>query len=243
MVMTREDFIAILTPDRARWVYETVQGGLADYANPENYSAAARLDHTKSIRAAIRNGHMIGRGKRALVANPGLGIRHVRKGGRDLFYLADKARIALKLLDRNLRHHNYPTQQAGLFDGQRWPDDAAEVMAEAASEIARQTGDEGSASAPFQAMSLWPSDVVLEMTNVVAGYVANAAETDFEVHIICPDGAGNAWTLKLTGAEIIEFITAPAAAAAKAAKRVQRRRVQLRPGAQKKQGTTDGSVG
>src|SRR5690242_6277219 len=80
MVMTRDEFIAILTPDRARWVYETVQGGLADYANPENYSAAARLDHTKSIRAAIRNGHMIGRGKRALVANPGLGIRHVRNG-------------------------------------------------------------------------------------------------------------------------------------------------------------------
>lgn len=239
MVMTREEFIATLTPDRARWVYETVQGGLADYANPENYSAAARLDHTKSIRATIRNGHMIGRGKRALVANPGLGIRHVRKGGRDLFYLADKARIALKLLDRNLRHHNYPTRQAGLFDGQRWPDDAAEVAAE----TALQQADDGSANAPIQAMSLWPQDLVPEMTNVVAGYVANAAETDFEVYIICPDGAGNAWTLKLTGAEIIEFITAPAAAAAKAAKRVQRRRVQLRPDAQKKQGTTDGSVG
>ena len=59
MAMTRDEFARLLTPTQLKFIWDSIQGGLASYSSSENYSAEARLDHTASIRAAIRNGHIV----------------------------------------------------------------------------------------------------------------------------------------------------------------------------------------
>ena len=224
MAMKRDEFARLLTPTQLQFIWDSIQGGLASYSSSENYSAEARLDHTASIRAAIRNGHIVGCAKRMLLEQPNIGIRLSTKGNRVLFYFNEKARLSFKKLDENRRHRNYPTRQALAFDAQLWPIDLALSI-------------EGSYAGNGQ---LWPLSMVPLMTNVVGGYVPNRAETDFEVVIICPDGEGNAWEWSLNGAEIIELIRMPDPSTSVAANRITKRRVQIRPGVIRKRGN-DGS--
>ena len=224
MAMTRDEFARLLTSTQLKFIWDSIQGGLASYSSSENYSAEARLDHTASIRAAIRNGHIVGCAKRMLLEQAGIGIRLSTKGNRVLFYFNEKARLSFKKLDENRRHRNYPTRQALAFDAQLWPVDLA---------LSTEEPYAGSGQ-------LWPLSMVPLMTNVVGGYVPNRAETDFEVVIICPDGEGNAWEWSLNGAEIIELITMPDPSTSVAANKITRRRVQIRPGVIRKRGN-DGS--
>ena len=224
MAMTRDEFARLLSPKQLKFVWDNIQSGLASYASSENYSDEARLDHTPSVRAAIRNAHIVGCAKRMLLEQPDLGIRLSTKGNRVLFYFNEKARLSFKKLDENRRPRNYPTHQALAFNAQFWPLDLA-------------CPAEGSQT---DAGQLWPLSVVPTMTNVVGGYVPNRAETEFEVVIVCPDGEGNAWEWSLNGAEIVELITMPDPAASVAASKIMKRRVHIRPGAIRKRGN-DGS--
>jgi hypothetical protein len=223
MAMTRDEFARLLSPMQLKFVWDNIQNGLASYACSENYSAEARLDHTPSVRAAIRNAHIVGCAKRMLLEQPDLGIRLSTKGNRVLFYFNEKARLSFKKLDENRRPRNYPTHQALAFNAQLWP-----VNACTAEGLQADAGQ------------LWPSSMVPLMTNVVGGYVPNRAETEFEVVIVCPDGEGNAWEWSLNGAEIVELITIPDPATSVAANKITKRRVQIRPGAIRKRGN-DGS--
>src|SRR6266699_3200950 len=224
MAMTRDEFARLLSPMQLKFVWDNIQSGLASYANSENYSAEERLDHPPSVRAAIRNAHIVGCAKRMLLEQPGIGIRLSTKGNRILFYFNEKARLSFKKLDENRRPRNYPTHQALAFNAQLWPVDLAFSPEEA-------YGDSG---------QLWPLSMVPLLTNVVGGYVPNRAETNFEVVIICPDGDGNAWEWSLNGAEIIELITMPDPSTSVAADKITKRRIQIIPGVIRKRGN-DGS--
>jgi hypothetical protein len=46
------------------------------------------------------------------------------------------------------------------------------------------------------------------VTHVVAGYIPNAAETDFEIVITCPGRDDNYWELTLSGAEVVSIFEA-----------------------------------
>jgi hypothetical protein len=119
MPMSLEAFQEVLTAPRWSFMLDTVTGCLADYDDPAFYGPAARRDHTPSVRAAIRNAHMIGRAKRAVVAAPQLGIRLHTKGNRVTFIIADKVRVSFKRLNKSLRPRNYPTPRALAILDQR----------------------------------------------------------------------------------------------------------------------------
>jgi len=225
MVMTREEFANFITAPQLKYIWDCIQGGLADYENLEYYGAGARLAHTKSLRAQIRNGHIVHRAKRTVMDRPELGIRFSDKGNRPLFYINERARLSLKKLGQNLRHSNYPTRQAVAFNRQLWPADVME----------RET-------AGMVATALWPADVLLPATNVVGGYLLNDAETAFDVYIICPDGADNEWEWQLNGTDITELLGARKPEETTAASKIRKRRLTIRPGAARKQ-RTDESAG
>lgn len=121
MAMTKEEFLALLTPERRAFMLGCVRDGLADYDDPTNYGAAARRDHTPSVRAHCRNAHIVARATRRLVERPDVGVRISPVGRRVLFIVADRARVSFKKFDRRLRPRNYPTRQALAFNGQRLP--------------------------------------------------------------------------------------------------------------------------
>lgn len=226
MAMTREMFAGFVKPPQLQAVRNIIYQGLDDYADPANYSAFARLSHTPSIRAQIRNGHIVYRAEQMERKHPELGIRSVVKGKRRLFYINELARVSFKKLSRNRRHSNYPTHQALAFDAQTWPYDSGADVA-------------GMGAIP---VPLWSADALPpRATNLVAGYVANDAETDFDICIICPDGLGNAWEWQLNAADIIEIAAAGDPAATAAAAKIRRRRlpIKMRSEAATKQGTDD----
>lgn len=227
-VMTRDEFAESLSPLQLKVFYDGIRLGLADYADPHNYSDFARLAHTKSIRAQNRNGHMVYRVKRLALEHLESGIVPKMVNHRLLFYVG-RVRVSLKGLNQEHRHSNYPTSQALAFDAQLWPSDVLEALVEAAD--ARQ-------------VPLWPSDAeaVRQATNIVAGYVADdETETSFQVVVICPDGAGNAWEWTLTPADIEELVTASRPAETTAATKIRKRRlpIKIRPGVAAKDGTSD----
>lgn len=117
MINSVDDFKKLITPDHRRFIEDCIKGGLADYDNISYYSPEARRDHTQSVRAAIRNCHIVARAHRAIIDMPDLRVS--MKGNRVLFIVADKVRLSFKKLDKNLRSHNYPTRQALDFLNQR----------------------------------------------------------------------------------------------------------------------------
>jgi hypothetical protein len=118
MPLSKEDFLAILTPERRQFIYECVSGGLGDYANPAYYSPEARRDHTPSVRASIRNCHIVGRAKRVLPQHTD--IRIATKNNRIFFIIADMVRLSFKKFDKDLRSRNYPTKQSRDFNAQKF---------------------------------------------------------------------------------------------------------------------------
>jgi hypothetical protein len=227
MAITRDEFVALMSPQVMQFLHETIHGSITDYDDPTYYSPTARRDHTKSVRAAIRNCHMIGRAKRALIDAPNLHIRHKRRGNRDYFILADRVRIFYKKLNQNKRPSNYPTEQAMKLLEQKWP---PQEPAE-------------SPSSEVEAQPLWDMQAIPIMDNVIAGYVANASETAFSLHVICPAGPENDWELDLDETDIQNIIelaaTAPDAVAEEVAKKVRKRRVTPRGKPATAQGADD----
>lgn len=224
MVMTREQVVELLGPARLKFIKDAILGGLAMYADPTNYGAAARLDHTPSVRAALRNCHILGVANRMLMEQSELGVRVVKKRNRVLFYIKEQVRLSFKMLDENMRHHNATTRQSLAFDAQLWPrEELSEVQ-----------------GGPL-AQSLWSSDMMLPVTNVVGGYSAlDQVEAQFKVSVICPIGKHNAWELTLTDQEMEELITESEPAKTAAIIKIQERRIRPRPGVIKNQ-DQDGS--
>lgn len=224
--MTREQFAGFVSPSQLKLLHDGIRLGLADYADSRNYSNFARLSHTTSIRAQIRNGHMVYRVDLMARTHPDLGIMPKMVNRRRLFYINERARVSLKMLNQDHRHSNYPTSQATAFDAQLWPGDVLDALEETAS--AKQ-------------ISLWPDDTsaMVPVTNIVAGYVPNdELETSFQILIICPDGAGNAWEWALTSVDIEELVVANNPAETAAATKIRQRRlpIKVRDGVAKKDG-------
>jgi len=129
MTMTKDEFLHLLTPERRAFMLDCVRGGWADYEDSNNYGAAARRDHSQSVRAQCRNSHIVARALRGIVEHPEIGIQVSQRGQRVLFIVGDQARVSFKKLDRRLRPRNYPTRQARAFLGQRlpWANEPAEI--------------------------------------------------------------------------------------------------------------------
>lgn len=228
-IMTRDQFASFVSAAQLKLLYDGIRLGLADYADPANYSSFARLSHTTSIRAQIRNGHMVYRVDRMAQEYPELGIVAKMVNHRRLFYIGQRARVSLKMLNQDHRHSNYPTNQAVAFDTQLWPREMLDAL-----------DDEPT----VRQINLWPpdTDVMIPITNVVAGYVLDdELEATFRVLIICPDGAGNAWEWELTSADIEELVVASKPAETAAATKIRKRRlpIKVRAGLTKKDGTSD----
>jgi hypothetical protein len=228
-IMTREQFAEFVSPSQLKLLHDGIRLGLADYADPENYSSFARLSHTTSIRAQIRNGHMVYRVERMARERPELGITPKMINRRRLFYINQRARVSLKMLNQDHRHSNYPTSQAVAFDAQLWLGDVLDALDEIPA---------------VRQVALWPEDAaaMVPITNVIAGYVLeDDSETTFQILIICPDGAGNAWEWALTSVDIEELVVASKPAETVAATKIRRRRlpIRIRDGVAKKDGTSD----
>lgn len=206
MVMTKEGFLNFLTPERKRLMIDCVKGGLADYNNPAYYGIQARIDHTPSVVAAIRNCHIVARARLASAESPDMAVSCRR--GRVLFTIADLVRVSFKKLNGRLRPRNIPTRQNRAFLGQR---------------LDPQPPLTGLEDVPF-------------MTNVVAGYVQDPADMRLHVHVICPLDESNYWDLELAGAEVDDFFATKAASPAieaVASKVVKKSRARLRLVSQK----------
>jgi hypothetical protein len=50
-----------------------------------------------------------------------------------------------------------------------------------------------------------------ELANIFAGYKYDAAETNYEIYITCPNDEQNYWVWKISGAEITDFFSNPLA--------------------------------
>lgn len=231
MAMSRDEFIALLTPSQLRFFSLAIRGGLALYADPNNYSPKVLVDHSKAVRAQIRNAHIVQEARRLIAADPTLGVseRCIRR--RVLFLVNSQAYTSFKLLDDNLRGHNYPTSQTKDFNKQLWP---GESMPPALDE-ADVFGD------IVLRPTLWHASLLSDMVNVWAGYKPDKTETQFDYYIVCPDGDTNAWEWELSDTDIAELAATSHPSETNAAKKI-RRRVKPRPSAVKKQ-ATDGSLG
>jgi hypothetical protein len=117
MFVSQEEFKKFLTQEQKKFILECIHGGLADYNNPAYYGNEARRDHTPSVRAQIRNCHIVAHAFRALIDRPD--IRVINKRGRILFIFSDKSLVSIKKFDARLRTANAPTQQALAFKGQQ----------------------------------------------------------------------------------------------------------------------------
>jgi hypothetical protein len=116
MILDREEFLDVVTPEQRQFITDCIKRGLADYDNPDLYGEAARRVHTPSIRATIRNCHIVSHAKRGLLERSDIKVREKRN--RVLFIISDKICVSFKKFDDNLRTRNYPTQQALAFEGQ-----------------------------------------------------------------------------------------------------------------------------
>lgn len=234
MVMSRDEFIALLAPQQIAVLAKAIRSGLAIYADPGNYSPTALRDHSKSIRAQVRSGHIISEARRLIASDMSLGIVERTINDRILFVVNSQAYVSFKRLDQRLRGRNYQTRQARNYNRQLWP---------------RSPGDadsvEGDMSAdaqggPLLRPSLWKPGALPGMINIWAGYQPDATETQFALYLVCPDGDENAWEWPLLDNDVAELVVASRPSETDAAKKI-RRRVTLRPGAEKKQ-ATDGTL-
>jgi hypothetical protein len=173
-----EEIRQFLTPERRAFILDCIRQGLADYADDENYSTAARVVHSLSVRAHIRNAHIVDRATRWIAEQPDLNLKIKKLKGRYFFVIGDRLWLSFKKLDEKRRVRGIPTRQAQNFMQQRLQ------------------------------QNLWPAEDMPAATNVFAGYIPFDAETRFEVWLACPDGKVNAWELQLSGAEIVDLFPA-----------------------------------
>jgi hypothetical protein len=231
MAMSQDEFIALLTPKQIGFFSAAIRGGLALYADPNLYNARVLVDHSKSVRAQIRNAHIISEARRLIATDPTLGVHEKVIRHRRLFVVNSQAYVSFKRLDDALRGRNYRTAQTERFNRQLWPGTGAGTLD---LELA-VTGD------IVLCPSLWKQSMLPDMINVWAGYKPDPTETLFDFYIVCPDGDTNAWEWQLSAADVAELAAAAHPSETKAARKI-RRRVIPRAGAAKKQ-ATDGSLG
>lgn len=231
MAMSREEFVGLLTPKQIGFFPAAIRGGLAIYADPSNYSPRALIDHSKAVRAQIRNAHIINEARRLIASDPALGVMERTIRHRVLFLVNSRAYVSFKRLDDMLRGSNYQTAQVKRFNRQLWPGADESTVAsdeDVIGDIALQP-------------SLWMPSMIPDMINVWAGYKPDRTETHFDYYLICPDGDANAWEWQLSENDMIELATTTRPSETKAARKI-RRRVIPRPGAGQKQ-ANDGSLG
>lgn len=176
MALSKEEALAFLTPERKAFIWQCVRGGLDDYDKPDFYGSEARRDHSTSVRAMLRNCHIVGRAARMAVEASHLKIRVVNRRGRALFVIAGQVNLSFKKLNRKLRASKGHTRQALNFNAQQLPEQLV--------------------------MDLDAKPV----TNVIAGYRSDIADATFEIYLTCPDGDANKWDIKLSESEVRAFV-------------------------------------
>ncbi|HKP54463.1 MAG TPA: hypothetical protein VJ183_17645 [Chloroflexia bacterium] len=119
----RDEIEQFLTPERRAFLLDCIRAGLADYANDSNYSTGARVIHHPSLRAHIRNAHIVDRANKWIAERPDLNIKVKKVRGRYFFVIADRLWVSFKKLDMNRKARGIPTRQAVGFMGQQplWP--------------------------------------------------------------------------------------------------------------------------
>ena len=115
MTMSRDDFISLLKPQQIGFFSAAIRGGLALYADPNNYSPRALIDHNKAVRAQIRNAHIVNEARRLMAADQSLGIieRDLRR--RILFLVSSQVYVSFKRLDDDLRGHGSSDHSSGTL--------------------------------------------------------------------------------------------------------------------------------
>lgn len=116
-MIPQDTFEQVFPFECRRFILDWIRLGLGDYEDPFYYGPDARYDHTSSVRAQIRNCHIVARACCALIDR--LDIRVMNKRGRILFLFNDKYLVSMKKFDGRLRTANVPTQQALNFQGQQ----------------------------------------------------------------------------------------------------------------------------
>jgi hypothetical protein len=191
-----------LTRSVLDFIWECINGGLSDYANAEFYSDAARRDHTPSVRSSIRNCHIVKRAQRAALETEDIKA-HVKRS-RVVFVVDGMVQIWFKKFTKGLRVRYIPTQQALDFVWQQ----------------------------PQRQPTLWPEgELPPSKINLIAGYLSDPVEAEFEVWLTYPKGNANIWTLKLSGADIAELSPGLPHVPDSASPGKPARRVQVRPSA------------
>lgn len=110
MVLTKSEFLAVVSEEQRRAILECVIGGFEDYKSPEYYSDKARIEHKSGTRASCRNDHIVARAQRMSLEI--MGIRAITKRGRVLFLVGEnRAVVAFKKFDKNLRPRQSRTRQ------------------------------------------------------------------------------------------------------------------------------------
>lgn len=59
----------------------------------------------------------------------------------------------------------------------------------------------------YNKQTLFDADMPGEVTNIIAGYQHNGAETEYELYITCPIDKRNMWELQLSGNEILGLLS------------------------------------
>jgi len=114
-MLDEQGFQEQVTSEELALLRDCLLGGLADYHDPELYSARARRDHDKRTRAQIRSAHINARLQRAVPEQPRL--RYTPRKGRPLYAIGDVL-ISPKKLDNHLRPRIGKTRQARAFAAQ-----------------------------------------------------------------------------------------------------------------------------
>lgn len=87
----------------------------------------------------------------------------------------------------------------------------------------------------FKAQLPLDVDMPAELTNIFAGYKYDAAETNYEIYITCPNDEQNFWVWKISGTEIRDFFSNPSADINEIGTvSLKKPRVRIRPDAQRK---------
>ncbi|MFL5624338.1 MAG: hypothetical protein ACJ788_01945 [Ktedonobacteraceae bacterium] len=87
----------------------------------------------------------------------------------------------------------------------------------------------------FKAQLPLDLDMPAELANIFTGYKYDLAETNYEIYVTCPDNEQNYWVWKISGAEIKDFFSNPAANIDDIGTiSLKKPRVRIRPDAQRK---------
>jgi hypothetical protein len=117
-MLNQDGFGEYLSDAEKNQLREIVEGAIRQYDDTSNYGSTARRDHTKGLRAQIRNAHMNGEAQRVAAASPRM--RYTPSRGRALFTVGDQLLLSFnKLSPKSLRPRTSRTNQAQRFVAQQ----------------------------------------------------------------------------------------------------------------------------